>query len=953
MIVTLAILKEERGRIQMEDSYKVIISRRKKANRDWLMNLLTFLFPFLAVVVAFAIQKVKPFGDRVMLTVDSYHQYAPFLIEFRNKALEGRSLFYTWNNGLGMEYYAVYANYCSSPLNIFSLFFTAKTMPIFIAFITAVRAGLASLFMSWFLTGEDEGRRDYITTAFACSYALCGWLCTDFWNIMWCDALVLFPLICIGLRKLFVEGKYALYVISLAVAIFSNYYTGYFICLFLILFAPVYYVMIFQTKNEEVVEGRFGFKRLVVCIVRFAVGSAVAGGLTAVLTLPVYKILQTTSAIGTEFPKEYELTGNLFDFLARFFVAANPNIRDGMANVYSGIIPILMVFLFFAASKETGIKLRHKIAVGILLVVMYLSFTNRTLNFIWHGFHFPNQIPYRQSFLFSFLIVFLGYKAIRVLKSFKASQVTAVFIGAGVYVVLFEKFGEGTETFIQILLSLLFIIIEGVFLRCTVMDKKKRWFFYESAISAVMALELIASSFLCIGLVAKHEAFPLYSTYGKNYDKVKEYATEVEHQDGHKVFERTEVYPNNFCNIQSIYDVRGLSTFSSTVRQSFVTYMRNFGFHNNRLNSTRSMGLTRVTATLLGIRNFIAADKTDSVPPIFDLESDDGCIRCYGNPDALSVGYMVSEDLLDYVPDEADKNPFAKTNLWVNSMGVPYNVYRAIDCYGEDMENATLSMDRYGEDSYSIINSNTQTSITFVVDDATIGSDVYIYLDSDKPGNYVISHYDADGNEIKHTASIAYRYHQIIPLGIYDGTTIKCKVTLPNSPAGLMRVYSYELDNKSYEHMVEILSSEQLKVTSYTDKSIEGEITTEDGGLLFMTLPYSEGFTAYVDDKPAEIISVGDALMSLKLEPGTHKIGLYYTPRLLEEGIIITVASLVILAFLTLGRQFLKYVREERIEAERKALEAQAAGEPSDDQNGNIEEYSQEVEEQVNDASQT
>ena len=61
----------------------------------------------------------------------------------------------------------------------------------------------------------------------------------------------------------------------------------------------------------------------------------------------------------------------------------------------------------------------------------------------------------------------------------------------------------------------------------------------------------------------------------------------------------------------------------------------------------------------------------------------------------------------------------------------------------------------------------------------------------------------------------------------------------------------------------------------------------------------------------------------------------------------------MILAFLTLGRQFLKYVREERIEAEKKALEAQAAGEPSDDQNGNIEEDFQEVEEQVNDASQT
>ena len=916
----------------MEDSYKLIISRRKKANKDWLMNLLTFLFPFLAVMVAFAIQKVKPFGERVMLTVDSYHQYVPFLIEFRNKVVEGRSLFYTWNNGLGMEYYAVFANYCSSPLNIFALFFTAKTMPIFAAFVTAARAGLAALFMSWFLTGEDEGRRDYITTAFACAYALCGWLCTDFWNIMWCDALVLFPLICMGLRRLFVQGRYSLYVISLAVAIFSNYYTGYFICLFLVLFAPVYYVTLFQTKNEEVCEGRFSIKNFFLCIGRFALGSAVAGGLTAVLTLPVYKILQTSSAIGTEFPKNYDLTGNLFDFMGRFFVAANPNIRDGMANVYSGIIPILMVFLYFAASKSTGIKLRHKIAYGILLTVMYLSFTNRTLNFIWHGFHFPNQIPYRQSFLFSFLIVFLGYKAIRVLKSFTSSQVTAVFIGAGVFIVLFEKFGEGAETFVQILITFLFVVIEGVFLRCTVMDKKHRWFFYESAISIVMALEMIASSFICIGLVAKHEAFPLYSTYGKNYDKVKEYATEVEDQEGHKAFERTEVYPNNFCNIQSIYDVRGLSTFSSTVRQSFVTYMRNFGFHNNRINSTRSMGLTRVTSTLLGIRNFIAVDKTDSVPTIFSLENDDGYIKCYGNEDALSVGYMVSKDLLDYVPAEDEKDPFLKTNLWVQSMGVPCNVYRKIDSYGEEMENISQSIDRYGEDSYSIVNSNTQTKFTLVIDEATVGSDLYVYLDCDKPGNYVIKRYDAEGNELTHTASISYRYHQIIPLGIYDGNPIKCTITLPTSPAGMMKVYTYELDNEGYDMMVDILSREQLQVTNYTDTSIEGTITTEEGGLLFMTLPYAEGFKAYVDGRQARIIPVNDALMSLELEPGTHTIGLYYTPPALETGIIITVASLVILAFLTLGRQFIRYIKEENAKAALAEANAEAEGEVSSEE---------------------
>ena len=896
----------------MQDAYRVLISRRKKANRDWLMNLLTFIFPFLLVLVSFAIQKVHPFGDRVMLTVDSYHQYVPFLIEFRNKVIEGRSLFYTWNNGLGMEYYAVFANYCSSPLNIFCLFFTAKTMPVFAAFVTAFRAGLSALFMSWFLTGEDEGRRDYITTAFACAYALCGWFCCDFWNIMWCDALVLLPLIALGLRKLFTEGKYGLYCLSLGIAIISNYYTGYFLCLFLILFAPVYCICLFQTKKEETVEGRLNFKTIIVCIGRFVLGSLVAGGLSAIVTIPTYKILQSSSAVGTEFPKDYTLSGNFFDFLGRLFVAANPNIRDGMANVYSGIIPILMVILFFAASKKTGIKLRHKICYGILLAVLYLSFTNRTLNFIWHGFHFPNQIPYRQSFVFSFIVVLLGFKAIRVLKSFSAAQVTAVFIGAGVFVILFEKFGEGNESYIQILLSFAFIVIEGVFLRCCVMDQKKRYLFYEAAIAMLMALEMVVTCTICIGTVAKNEGFPSYKTYGINYDKVKDYVTDVETQDGHKMFERSEIYPNNFCNIQSIYDVRGLSTFSSTVRQDFVTYIRNFGFHNNRINSTRSMGLTRVTATLLGIRNFIASDKTDSIPPVFDLEYDDGYIKCYGNPDALSVGYMVSEDLIDYEPDADNKDPFEKTNLWINSMGFDGSVYRKVDSYGDEFDNINQSINNFGVDSYSVINADKLASMTIIVDDATIGSDVYIYLDCSKAGNYLIRKCDSEGNEISRTASVPYRYYQIIPLGVYDGNPIKCTITIPNAPAGMIKAYSYELDREAYDSMVEYFSKEQFLVTKYDDKSVEGIIESEEGGLLFFTLPYSDGFEAYVDGKPADIVPIRDAMMAVRVGPGTHKVELYYTLWGFDYGIVITVASMVLLAFLTFGKIVTGYIKEEK-----------------------------------------
>ena len=103
--------------------------------------LLAFLLPMFTVITAFAILQCYPFGKRTMLTVDLYHQYAPYLVAFRDKILSGDSLLYSWNDGLGNEYFGAFANYTASPLNIFCIFFTAKTMPVFIALITAVRAG--------------------------------------------------------------------------------------------------------------------------------------------------------------------------------------------------------------------------------------------------------------------------------------------------------------------------------------------------------------------------------------------------------------------------------------------------------------------------------------------------------------------------------------------------------------------------------------------------------------------------------------------------------------------------------------------------------------------------------------------------------------------------------------------------------------------------------------------
>lgn len=858
---------------------------------NWPQFLLAFLFPTLTVLAAFAVTGCHPFGDRTILTVDLYHQYCPFLVAFRDKVLSGESLFYSWNDGLGQEYYAAYANYAASPLNIFSLFFTAKTMPVFIGFITCIRAGLASIFMLLFLSTNDNKRIDNITVVFSSSYALCGWFISFFWNIMWCDAVVLLPLIALGLRQLLVEHKYGLYIISLAIAIVSNYYAGYFICLFLVLFAPSYYICLFSREKPKGDPGRLCFKTFIGAASRFAISSILAAGASAVLTVPTYLILKNCSATGDALKMDYALQNDLFDFFGRFLVAANPNIRDGMANVYSGIVIVLLMPLFFMLPKRTGIKLKHKIVFGLLLGIMYLSFTNRSLNFIWHGMHFPNQIPYRESFLMSFLLVFIAFLTIRRIRGLGVKYITGSVLGAVFFLILFEKFGTGNEGYLQIGVTLLFIIIQGAALHTVSnVNARKSEFFCETLLTVTMMVEMFAASLISIGLVCYHEGFTSYAPYGRNKPQVVEYVTSVEGTEGHMNFERSELYPNNVCDLQSLYDVKGMSIFSSTARESFVKYMRNFGFHNNNINGLRNAGLTRVTATLLNVRNLVAVDKTQAVPAVFEQEHAGEIITSYGNKDALSVGYMTSTAVVDYVPDyDNNIDPFDKTNAWVRSMGCS-NVYKPVMLYPSDPSAYVTSSSAGTVIAYSSSSNtkNNEYSFKVTVNDAEIGSDIYVYANSKKGGTATIS----CGTT---TRKFEIRSYQIISAGIFNGEPIEIYVKYSESPGTSISVYGYQLDKEGYAQMLETLSDEQLEVTSYDSTSLNGKINVIEDGLLFLTIPYAEGWKAVVDGEEAQIVSIQDALMGIKLSKGSHEISLKYEPAGFKAGLMISAASIVII----------------------------------------------------------
>ena len=847
---------------------------------------LSFLIPYLCMTTTFIVQGVHPFGSHMILTVDLYHQYAPFVAELRNKLLSGDSLWYSWNIGLGTNFWAIFANYAASPLNFILLVFPQKFLSDGIALVVCIRAGLTGLFFALMLRDMDNRREDLFLSCFAGFYALCGWTLAYFWNIMWSDAVMLLPLIVLGLRYLMRDRKPLLYCISLFLCVWSNYYASYFVCLFLIIYSPVCYMTVFQKASLKSAWSA-GW--------RFAVYSLLGGGLSAVLVYPTWTALQQSSATGDSFPKDFSLTQNLFDFMGRFFVASEPNIRDGMANVYCGVMILMLIPLYFLCTK---IRLREKIGYGALLVIMYFSFASKILNFIWHGFHFPNQIPFREAFLMSFILVIMAYKVLRNLKTFTINEITVSAAAVLAYLVLFEKFGEGKDWILAIILTAVFVVAYGVVFR-VIFLQKKNYQTQKRLLAGVIILELLVATQVTVGLVSMNESFTGWDFYGKKSNEVTAFIESKEQSGEDGTFIRAEMYPAFISNETALYHVKGMSVFSSTADESFITFMKSLGFHNNGINGVRNFGLTKVTAALLGINYLIDVNGDADVPTGFDQVTDSGDLTIARNPDALSVGYMVSSNVLNFVTVN-NNNPFKTTNSYLQSLGVMGDVYTPEVLSEKELTNAAFSSG--SEDRgyvYSITADKVKTVITFQPAASVAGSHLYLYVQSTEAPSVTVSGTNPDTAELV-TSQQEARTGQIIDIGTYDPTmNQKVQLSWDSASSGQVTVMCYSINDSAYQGMLSTLGQSELTVTSYDSTHLNGTVDSVSGGVLLLTVPFDNGWTATVDGASAPILSIGDALMGIQMTGGTHEISMSYTPEGLGLGLKISIASLILIILLT------------------------------------------------------
>jgi uncharacterized membrane protein YfhO len=849
---------------------------------------LSFLIPFFILVSAFAVQMVHPFGTRMILTVDLYHQYAPFVAELRDKILHGDSLLFSWNVGPGTNFWAIFANYASSPLNLLMLLFPQQYLSDGIAFVVCLRAGIAGFFFALLLRDIDNRREDLFMSCFGGLYGLCGWVLAYFWNIMWFDAVMLLPLVVLGLRRLMRDRKPALFCISLFFCIWSNYYAAFFVCLFLLFYAPVCYISIFQN---------YSLRNFWSSVWRFATYGAIAGGMAAILVYPTWLTLQNASATGDKPPADLLITQEIFDFGSRFFLTSHPNIRDGLANVYCGVAILILVPLYFLCNR---IRLQEKIAYGLLLVFLYFGFALNLLNFVWHGFHFPNQIPFRQAFLMSFILLIMTYKVLRNLKSFTPNEISVSVFAVLAYIILSEKFTEGDKLYLSLILTAVFVIAYGVAFRAVLAQKSENHYLQRWILCGIIGVEMIVATQVSIGMVSMNESFTGWDFYGKKSDAVTDFIQKAEKSGEDGPFIRAEMYPSFISNMTALYHVKGMSVFTSTESEDFIVFMKELGFHNNGINGVRNYGLTEVTAALFGIRYLIDVNGDAPVPKGFTSVPDTGSLTVTRNENALSVGFMVPTDALSYAPRKSG-NPFLTTNEFMNSLGIDSVYTSEVLVQGESVQAAFTSGNAQSGYFYNLTGEAGESEIHVDINAKQKGSHLYLYVQSSAAASVTVSAVLPESSEPSSSRQDT-RTGQIIDIGYFDPSLNQnIKITFSKQPSGQVGVFCYSLNEEAYAQMLSELGTSQLTVTSYDSTHLRGTVSPSEDGHLLLTVPYDKGWTAKVDGQSVIIEKFGNALMAIPLSAGEHTVSLVFVPEGMKEGAVVSAVSLGVLCLLLAG----------------------------------------------------
>ena len=873
--------------------YDAVSVKQSKTYKIFYKNRYVFLTTVLAtacIAVIYVIFSVFPFGSITVMRMDLYHQYGPLFAELYDRIVEHKSLLYSWNTGGGSSFLGNYLNYLSSPLSFLIFLFDKEDISYAITFIVAFKCILSATSFSYYLK-KSFNKDNYFLSVFGILYAFSAYFLAYYWNVMWLDAMIMLPLIALGIEKIFKTGDIKLYTVSLVILFFANYYMGYMCCIFAVLYFFVCFINTYSNDgklNENAVyEKKYSTKALMNNVfinrgVKFAFASIIAALICAITLVPVFMILKNSSATSGTFPQTFKSYFDLLDLITSHFALLETTIRSSgdnvLPNIYTGILTFILLPLFLVNNK---IKLKEKATYVVLIIFFVFCFNNNCAEYIWHAFHFPNDLPYRYSYMYSFIIAVMGYKTILNFKGIKVKDIAYTGLAIISFVIICQKFLTNKMTNSTIYATIIFVTLWCGFL-----------FLLKNKNAQKKTVSFVLVTFiLCETIISSIVGLPLNQdnkNYKENYKTYTDAINYIDNKDSG--FHRTELCYLNTRMDPAYYGYNGISVFSSMAYESYSQLQSSLGMQSNKVNSYTYNTQTPVYNMMFNIKYLIQTDV--SLAPSSNLykkihTTSDKKSNVYESKYNLPIVYCVNSKIDDWVTDEG--NPFEIQSDFVKLATGYSNVFKPVEYNSTDFDavsgdDVTENGTYWLEKSDSSSNYGTET----VSLSPTIDGNLYLCVKSSDLKTITVN--SEKVSDITQSMEDAY----ILDLGYHnkgDEVLVSLDASKMESESTSFDFYCYTADDTVVKNMYNSLTGNSLNVESYSDTTIKGTVKAKENCYLYSSIPYDDGWSVYVDGKKAETFEIGGTLLAIELTPGQHKIEYKYFPVGFLYGIIISAVT--------------------------------------------------------------
>ncbi|NLD20199.1 MAG: YfhO family protein [Clostridiales bacterium] len=831
---------------------------------------IAFFVPVLLVTLAFAVRGIYPFGEDQIAVIDMYHQYVPFLSELQYKIQEGGSLFYTWNGAGGSNFWNLIAYYGASPLNLILALFPKKLIMEGITIVLIIKIGLAGSFMALFLRYCGKNC-NMVTVGFAVLYALNSYIMAYYWCIMWMDAVMLLPLCMLGLHNLIDEGKFVLYTVTLAVIVFTNYYIAIMVCIFIMFYYPVLYFI-------KVDKG--GASRCLKTTGKAVGFSFLAIAMASTMLLPTYISMQSTYYISSEMPENWLFYRDALDIVNQLLPNAQLTFREGAPNLYCGLIVVILL-VFYIISKT--IPFKEKALNMAFLTFMFLSLNVNKLDFLWHGLHFPNQLPFRYTFVICFVLISMAYKTFMRIDQVRVNAIWAVFAGGIGYYLIAEKLFEKDISNITLFFygGLIWLALYTI-----VMIIYKRDMIKQNAFLLLIVILIISEAFCSVCTSVDKIGSSYRDSYFANIEDINKLVEETREE-----FVRTEMDDSYILNCPAMYHYKGISQFSSSINADTTALMEKLGVEGAPGKNRFNYNLTDpVTNAILNIKYLIGKNMPVEDSTFKEIDKS-GYTRLYESKYPLSIGYMTGNEIRTWDTDSL--NPFENLNDYVRAAtGNSYKgVFHDIGNPRISAANANVTVTGDGLMTGALESKNSKSKIMLKYTSEETRQ-YYVFVEATSAAEIAVK----NGNQAE-DIEVRNDCGSVVNIGtVKAGEDFWIEINYDPKKIGNITSHVCYMDEELWDQAYAVISKDMLKITEYSDTSLKGTIHTSQDGMLVTSIPYEKGWILKVDGKEKEITEfMGGAFISTPMTQGDHEVELTFRPPGLILGIIMTIISLAVL----------------------------------------------------------